>query len=396
MPLPEKQIVSAHLTPSIPRGLADIDMDIKKQWLSLAFTPGLGPTTLKKLIERFGSVGHILAASRKGLEECPFLRKDSLASLCDQRTIADAAAERELRLAEKSGITLLCWDDPLFPPLLKEINDPPPILYVLGNPQLLSAPGIAIVGARAASSYGLQVAERLAMELTRHDLVITSGLALGIDTAAHRGALTAGGNTIAVMGCGLDIVYPSQNKKLHAQIAAHGAVISENPLGTLPEGFRFPARNRIISGLSLGVVVVEAAQRSGTLITAHQALEQGRDVFAIPGRIDSPKSEGCHHLIQEGAKLVHSATDILEELSLTTLVSPPKARMQALPLPPDEDKIYSLLDVYPKNIEEIIQTAQLPAHRISEILLHLELRGLVASLPGNQYQRLAEPHSSSV
>ncbi len=377
----------------IPCGLAD--MDIRHQWLSLAFTPGLGPATLKKLVERFGSAREILAANRKALEECPFLRKDSLASLCDQRPVAEAAADKEFRRAENAGITLLCWDDPLFPPLLKEISDPPVILYVLGSPQLLSAPGIAMVGARAASSYGLQVAERLATELARHDLVITSGLALGIDTAAHRGALAAGGKTIAVMGCGLDIVYPSQNKKIHGQIIAHGAIISESPLGTQPEAFRFPARNRIISGLSLGVVVVEAAHRSGTLITAHQALEQGRDVFAIPGRIDSPKSEGCHRLIQEGAKLVHSAADILEELALTC-ASPPATRPQAPPLPAEEGKVFSLLEVYPRNIEEIILAAQLPAHRISEILLHLELRGLVASLPGNQYQRLAEPHSSSV
>jgi len=372
-------------------------MDTRNQWLSLALTPGLGPATLKKLVQRFGSAQQILAANRKALEECPFLRKDSLASLCDQKTIAKAA-DHELRLAEKAGISLLCWDDPLFPSLLKEINDPPPILYVLGSPQLLSAPGIAMVGARAASSYGLQVAERLAMELARHDLVITSGFAMGVDTAAHRGALAAGGKTIAVMGCGLDIIYPSQNKKLHGQIAAHGAIISESPLGTPPEGFRFPARNRIISGLSLGVVVVEAAHRSGTLITAHQALEQGRDVFAIPGRIDSPKSEGCHRLIQEGAKLVHNATDILEELALSApAASPAEAKPQTqLLLPPEEDKVFSLLEVYPRNIEEIIQAAQLPAQRITEILLHLELRGLVASLPGNQYQRLAEPHASSV
>ncbi|OGQ99254.1 MAG: DNA protecting protein DprA [Deltaproteobacteria bacterium RIFOXYD12_FULL_55_16] len=371
-------------------------MDTRQQWLSLAFTPGLGPATLKKLVERFGSARQILAATRKALEECQFLRKDSLAALCDQKTVAAAAAERELRLAEKAGTTILCWDEPLFPPLLKEISDPPPFLHVLGAPQLLSAPGIAMVGARAASSYGLQVAGRLAAELARHHLVIISGFALGIDTAAHRGALAAGGKTVAVMGCGLDIIYPAQNKKLHEQIAAHGAIISENPLGTLPDGFRFPARNRIISGLSLGVVVVEAAHRSGTLITAHQALEQGRDVFAIPGRIDSPKSEGCHRLIQEGAKLVHNAADILEELALTTQAAPPAARPQAPPLPPEEERVFSLLEVYPRNIEALIQAAGLPAHRISEILLHLELRGLVASLPGNHYQRLAEPSSSSV
>lgn len=371
-------------------------MDTRHHWLSLAFTPGLGPATLRKLVERFGSAPQILAASRKALKECPFLRKESLAGLCEQKMIAQAAADRELRLAEKTGATLLCWDDPLFPPLLKEINDPPPILYVKGSTQILSDPGIAMVGARAASSYGLQVAERLATELARHDLVITSGFALGIDTVAHRGALAAGGKTIAVMGCGLDIVYPSQNRKLHGQIADLGAIVSETPLGTMPEGFRFPARNRIISGLSLGVVVIEAAHRSGTLITAHQALEQGRDVFAIPGRIDSPKSEGCHRLIQEGAKLVHSGADILEELALTTSTPLPATRPQPVVLPPEEEKVFSQLEVYPKNIEAIIQAAQLPPHRISEILLILELRGLVASLPGKQYQRLAESHSSSV
>lgn len=370
-------------------------MDTRHQWLALALTPGLGPATLKKLVERFGSARQILAASRKALEECPFLRKDTLGGLCDQKASA-AAAERELRLAEKAGTIILCWDDPLFPPLLKEISDPPPILHVLGSPQLLSAPGIALVGARAASSYGLQVAGRLATELARQNLVIISGFALGIDTAAHRGALAAEGKTIAVMGCGLDIIYPSQNQKLHEQIIRHGAIISESPLGTQPEGFRFPARNRIISGLSLGVVVVEAAHRSGTLITAHQALEQGRDVFAIPGRIDSPKSEGCHRLIQEGAKLVHNAVDILEELALTRAVPPETRRPQAPPLPPEEERVFSLLEVYPRNIEAIIQAAKLPANRISEILLHLELRGLVVSLPGNHYQRLAEPHSSSV
>lgn len=391
---PKKLLLPAPFAPSILCGLAD--MDTRHQWLSLALTPGLGPATLKKLVERFGSARQILAAGRKALEECPFLRKDSLACLCDQKTSIGATADKELRLAEKAGATLLCWDDPLFPPLLKEISDPPPILYVLGSPQLLSAQGIAMVGARAASSYGLQVAERLAMELARHDLVITSGLALGIDTAAHRGALAVGGKTIAVLGCGLDIVYPSQNKKIHEQIVSLGAVISESPFGTLPEGFRFPARNRIISGLSLGVVVVEAAHRSGTLITAHQALEQGRDVFAIPGRIDSPKSEGCHRLIQEGAKLVHSGADILEELSLAAHANPSEPQPQAPPLPPEEEKVFSLLEVYPKNIEEIIQATQLPAHRITEILLHLELRGLVTSLPGKQYQRLAESHSSSV
>lgn len=372
-------------------------MDTREQWLRLALTPGLGPATIKKLLLCFGSVENITQAGADSLAQCGFLRQESLVALSALAPAIARAVEDDLRLAEKNGVTILCWDDPLYPPLLREIHDPPVLLYVKGDPGLLSSPGLAMVGARAATSYGRQVAGLLAAGLAHRELTIVSGFALGIDTAAHHGALGAGGSTIAVMGCGLDIVYPAQNGKLFEEIASSGALISEYPFATLPESFRFPARNRIISGLSLGVVVVEAAKRSGTLITARQALEQGREVFAVPGRIDSPKSEGCHRLIQEGAKLVHTVDDILEELALNkerpTLPAAPTARPA---LTSEEEALFSLLDAYPKNIEQIIAAADLPAHRAQEILLHLELLGLVAALPGNQYQRVAEPCWSGV
>lgn len=373
-------------------------MDTREQWLRLTLIPGLGPATIKKLISRFGSADNIARAGAKALAECSFLRQESIAALSGPAPPATVKIMGDtLRLAEKAGITILCWDDPLYPPLLKEISDPPPLLYVKGRPRVLSSPGLALVGARAATSYGLQVAGLLAAGLARRGLAIISGFALGIDTAAHNGAMTADGSTIAVMGCGLDIVYPAQNRGLFERIAAKGAIVSEYPFGTLPEGFRFPARNRIISGLSLGVVVVEAARRSGTLITAQQALEQGREIFAVPGRIDSAKSEGCHRLVQEGAKLVHTVDDILDELPLTqagpALSAPPASREE---LTREQESVYSLLDAYPKNIEQIIAATALPVHRVHEILLHLELQGLVAALPGKQYQRVAQPCWSGV
>jgi len=371
-------------------------MNTKQQWLALALTPGLGPVTIGKLISLFGSASGIFAAEPKKLAECTFLRKESAASICDKEKNSQRLAEKELARAQKAGVQILCWDDPLYPKLLKEIPDPPPLLYVKGSIHALSCPGVAMVGARAATSYGLQVSKHLAQELARCNLSVISGFALGIDSAAHQGALSAGGATIAVLGCGLDIVYPATNKKLYAEIAANGAIVSEYPMGTPPDGFRFPARNRIISGLSLGVLVVEAARHSGTLITANLALDQGREVFVVPGRIDSPKSEGCHRLAQEGAKLIHSVADILAELPAGANPSPTSDTSSTSRLAPEEEKLFSFLDVYPKNIEQLIAETNMPPQKIQEALLNLELRGLVAALPGKQYQRLAEPSSSSV
>ena len=371
--------------------------DNLQNWLSLVLTPGLGTATIKKLLGYFGSPQQILAAGSGELKKCN-LQPETIDSLLNKQTALEA--KRQISQASQESVTIITWDDPAYPPLLKEIHNPPIVLFIKGSLPVITNPGIAVIGARAASTYGLQIAKSLATTLARQDLTIISGLALGIDSAAHYGALNAKGKTIGVLGCGLNIIYPKQNKKLYQKIAATGALISEYPFGTPPDGFRFPARNRIISGLALGVVVVEAAKHSGTLITAQLALDQGREVFAVPGRIDSVKSEGCHRLAQEGAKLVHSTQDILDEIQwamqnkLTT--SPPYQSPPPEDLNPEAQIIFDLLDVYPKNIEEIIMATGFPANKINEELFLLEMQGAVVSLPGKQYQRLAKASSSSV
>jgi DNA processing protein len=357
-------------------------------WLTLSLTPGLGPAGMRLLIDRFGKPGRVLAASRTELTSVPGLRQSVVDAL--GRAPAIAAAEHELLRTEKEGISILAWDDPAYPHLLRNIPDPPSLLYARGDISSLNQPGLGIVGARAATNYGQQIAKSFAGQLARRGLVIISGFAMGIDAAAHLGAIQAGGRTIGVLGNGLDVIYPEQNRNLFAKITETGTLISEYPLGTKPDSFRFPARNRIISGLSLGVLVVEAARRSGSLITARQALDQGREVFAVPGRIDSWKSEGTHRLLQEGAKLVYRAEDILEELLLDT----PKAVEgntekvpPAEPISVEESKLLSMLDAYPRAIDEIIQQTDWPAGKVSELLLMLELKQYIESLPGKQYRR---------
>lgn len=357
-------------------------------WLTLAYTPGIGPVACRRLLDHFGTIEAALSA---GDERCRLagLRDDSCRAL--RNGISRQKAEEELHRCEKQGVRLLGWDDPLFPPLLREIADPPLVLYIKGDATLLSRrPALAIVGARAATSYGQKIAADLAGSLTRHDFTVVSGLALGIDRAAHQGACRAGGNTIAVLGCGVDVPYPVQNQSLYNEIAAQGAIVSDYPLATQPEAFRFPARNRIISGLCRGVVVIEAATRSGSLITAKLALEQGREVFAVPGRVDSPKSEGCHRLIRDGAVLVHSVADIIAELEPAMTPRPATMATEAASainhgLSREEQCIVSCLEAYPKDIDTIINATRLPAQRVSTLLLGLELKGLVASGPGQQY-----------
>jgi DNA processing protein len=356
-------------------------------WLTLSLTPGLGPVGMRLLINQFGGPGQVLAASRNELARVAGLRQPVIEALC--RPPAAAAAEQELLRAERRTISILTWDDPAYPFLLRNIPDPPLLLYAKGDIGCLGKPGLGVVGARAATGYGLQIAGQLAGQLARHGLVINSGFASGIDAAAHLGAIQAGGKTVAVLGNGLDVIYPEQNRNLFDKIAETGTLISEYPLGTKPDAFRFPARNRIISGLSLGVLVVEAARRSGSLITARLALEQGREVFAVPGRVDSWKSEGTHRLLQEGAKLVFRAEDILEELVLTTKdceeCSGSKPMGEAVTA--EENRLLSLLDAYPRSIDDLIQETAWPAGKVSELLLLLELKNYIETLPGKQYRR---------
>ena len=359
-------------------------------WLTLHLTQGVGPGTILRLVRHFTSPRMALNASRRELLKVPGVRQDAVDAVC--RNPAYAEAEAELKKCEGFGVSIVTWGESDYPEDLSNIHNPPPVLYVRGRREFLRNACVGIVGARAASSYGLRTAENLAFGLGEKGYTVVSGLALGIDAAAHSGALRAKAKTIAVLGCGLDVIYPRNNRKLYERIAEEGVLVSEYPLGTSPDGFRFPARNRIISGLSLGVVVVEAAKRSGSLITADLALEQGREVFAVPGRVDSVKSTGTHKLLKEGAKLVHSLDDVIEELPFHRR---PEARKNSLAreqkvsdikLKPDEEKIYSYLEVYPKSIDEIVRGTMFPVQKVSEILLLLELEGVIEALPGKQYQ----------
>lgn len=360
------------------------------EWLTLTHTPGLGLVGANRLLGHYGGIAAIFSAGSDDLQAQTGLRA-SIAKALARRT-ALPKARVELARVRQAGFHCLPWDDPAYPALLREISDPPLIIYGRGDLQALAATGVAVVGARAATTYGKKIAASTAAGLAANGFTVVSGGALGIDSAAHQGALgVRGGRTVAVLGCGLDVVYPPQNDKLFAEITGNGLLLSEYPPGTQPEPFRFPARNRIISGISTGCVVIEAARRSGSLITAEMALEHGREVFAVPGRVDSGKSEGCHRLIQEGAKLVHRMEDILRELAGNPLTAPAETAGQAIAcaggaVSPEEELVLAALDPYPRDIEEIIAACPLPAHQVNALLLELELKGRVENSPGPQYR----------
>ncbi|WP_374353966.1 DNA-processing protein DprA [Chitinimonas sp.] len=354
-------------------------------WLRLALVHGLGPGSLVRLLATFGEPAKVLSASSTSLQHC-VPAKLAAAILSGPEP---ALLERSLAWLGEAGNTLLTLADPHYPRRLLEIPDPPPLLYCKGNTALLNGQGIAMVGSRDATPLGLQTAEAFAKALSQGGWCIVSGLALGIDAAAHRGGLAGAGSTIAVVGTGLDIVYPSRNHALAHQIAEHGLIISEFSLGTPAKSGHFPRRNRIISGLSRGVLVVEAALQSGSLITAREAADQGREVFAVPGSIHSPLSKGCHQLIKQGAKLVETAADIIEELGGAPL---PEPVSPAAPPPadaPDEARLLTAMGYDPIDIDTLTERANLTPDRAYAILLTLELSGRIARLPGSRYQLLA-------
>ncbi|MBA3016278.1 MAG: DNA-processing protein DprA [Proteobacteria bacterium] len=366
--------------------------DTRRDWLTLHLVPGLGATGFRRLVETFGSASSVFKVSQKDLLQVPGLRADAIAAIVNHPPYQEA--DVELKQADRLGVALLSFGEPDYPALLANIYKPPMVLYVKGDPGVLKQEGLAVVGSRAATSYGLKIARELSGKLAAKGLVIFSGLALGIDTAAHAGTLAVGGRTVAVLGCGLDVCYPASNWRLAEQIIeTGGALVSEYRLGTKPDAFRFPERNRIISGLGRGVLVVEAAQRSGSLITARLALEEGREVFAIPGRVDSTKSAGAHRLLQEGAKLVGGIDDILDEMGWLTAGSACEMATSsklapAEPIGQDEAQVLAVLEVYPKHIDSIIAQAKLTAAKVNEVLLRLELNGLIESLPGQQYRAI--------
>jgi DNA processing protein len=368
------------------------------EWLALSLTEGLGPTRTRKLVERFGNIEAVFHASLTELEAAA-LQAVSAQSIATGKS-AELAREEMARCAEQS-VTLLSLEDTCYPQRLKEIYDPPLLLYVRGNPEILKQPGIAIVGTRHPTPYGLGMAERLAYDLAAQGLVIISGMARGVDTAGHRGAISAKGKTVAVFGTGVDVMYPKENSRLADQILAlGGALISEFPLGTFAAPQNFPIRNRILSGMSAGVLVVEAAEYSGTRITARCALEQNRDVFAVPGNVTNKNSWGPNTLIKQGAKLVATWEDIWEDLPAEVkLALTPTTRSESdsptsaslFPddgLPPHEQKIMNLLKAdEATHIDELVEQLEkeMSSSEIFAALFELELNGKVRQIPGKNF-----------
>jgi DNA processing protein len=355
-------------------------------WLQLALTPGLGAALLRRLLGEFGLPENVLGAKRAQLER--HLPTALIANL--QSVDVARAVDQALAWAQLPDHTIVTFADPGYPKLLLEIADPPALLYCSGRAELLSRPSLAVVGSRNATAQGIRNAEQFARTLSDAGITIVSGLAMGIDAAAHRGGLGGDGSTLAVLGTGIDRIYPPQNRALAASIAAQGLLVSELPLATPALRQNFPRRNRLISGLTHGCLVVEAALASGSLITARAAADQGREVFAIPGSIHSPLSKGCHTLIKSGAKLVETAEDVLSELAA---FRPGIAAVRAAtphPAPPPaaaESSLLSHLGFDPVDVDVLCARSGLSAAQVAAELLQLELDGHVAALPGGRYQR---------
>ena len=356
-------------------------------WFVLRAVPGVGNLLFKRLLDRFGAAEAVLAATFEELAAVDGI-SGRVARAISAANPGDAV-RRELDRLVASPYRVLVLADPAYPSALREIPDPPPFFYLHGDLSP-TEPAVALVGSRNASGDGLRTARNLAAELARNGVTVVSGMARGIDTAAHRGALEAGGRTVAVLGSGFEKLYPPENRALFERIAESGAAISEFALQAGPEAHHFPIRNRVISGLTLGTVVVEAPRRSGALITARLAAEQGREVFAVPGRIHSGRSAGAHGLIKDGARLVESAADILEELApqWTPRASAPAEDREPPPdLPPDGARLFSALGGEPIHIDELVRELGIDPARLSGLLLDLELRGLAIQLPGKRFAR---------
>lgn len=366
--------------------------------VALSSLPGIGRATYCKLLNHFGRADKIFSASRDELQAVPEIRSDIIHSIQKFGNWKDS--ETTIGRVRELGAKIIPWQDPDYPRNLREINDPPPLLYVRGDLHPEDRLALSVVGSRFPTEYGITVGEMVTRELTYRGFTIVSGLARGIDALSHQTALSAGGRTLAVMGSGIDVIYPKENSKLFSEICQHGAVLTEFPPGTPPAAENFPRRNRIISGLGLGLIVIEASIHSGSLITASLALEQGREVFAVPGRITSPRSGGTNQLIREGAKLVARADDIIEEIFpsldselLARVIPSRKSGSSPRSMPafaPDEEKIFNLLGEDPLSFDQIISQTGLSFGEISEGLLNLELKGIIHRLPGQQYCRSLE------
>jgi DNA processing protein len=364
-------------------------------WVGLAVTRGLGARLAGKLLREMETPEAVFRASLTTLESFG-LPGPVAQQIHSQASLKEA--EKELERAAKRGARLLQWREPAYPPRLLEIYDPPPLLYVLGDAEALTRHAIAIVGTRRPTPYGLQMASRLGRDLAAHGLAIVSGMARGIDAAAHQGALDAKGKTIAVLGCGLDVIYPKENRKLHQQIIEQGAVITEFPFATPPLPENFPIRNRIIAGMSLGTVVVEGEQHSGSLVTARLAMEFSREVYGVPGNVTQSTSYVPNHLIRHGAKLVTGWEDVVEELPtavraelfpVTNTTGEERAALVEQTLSPAERTLYDLLGTdAARHIDELVEESALSSSEVLAVLFELEMRGVVRQIPGKQFVRV--------
>ena len=361
-------------------------MDAARASLALRSVPGVGDAVFRRLAGRFGGAARVMAVAREELEAAgvPGALAASIAGFRDWD-----AVEREIEAVHRAGARLLVQEDPEYPPGLRGLPDPPAVLRLRGRIEPADVHGVAVVGARDASPYGLAMAAQLARELAADGVTVLSGLAIGIDGAAHRAALDAGGRTIAVLGSGIDRPYPRRHGRLAAEIARCGAVVSELPCGTDPEPRHFPRRNRIVSGLSLAVVVVEAGERSGSLITARLAAEQGREVFVVPGEANAPRTRGTHALLRQGAALAERGRDVVAEALPWLLRTESSRRADRLPpgLHPDLVKVLEGIDRPAVHVDDLVKGTGLAPARALEVLLELEIRGLVSRNPGMTFSR---------
>lgn len=351
-------------------------------WLAFSRVPHIGPVRIERLLARFGALSAAWAAPSAELRVV--LDTRPLAELASARRAVDPP--RELERIERLGIQVCHPGHPLYPRLLAEISGRPAILYVRGEITPADEAAVGIVGTRRATPYGRQVAERMASELGQGEVTVVSGLARGIDAAAHQAALEAGGRTIAVLGSGADVIYPSEHRRLAERILDAGAIVSEQPPGAKPDAQNFPARNRIISGMSLGVVVIEAPMRSGALITASFAADQGREVFVVPGSVLAPNSEGTNSLLRDGARIVRHGQDVLEDLRIGN-GQPGRITQGELPLAPDEMRLLGAVNDEPKHIDELAEELTMATGAVSALLLTLELKGLVRNFGAQFYVR---------
>lgn len=357
--------------------------DDPRYWIGFQLIPNIGPVRTMQLVDHFGSVEQVWQASESALRATG-LSADLVTGIVRERHTIDLDGELEKLVTH--GVQAICIDNRDYPRLLKHIPASPTVLYMKGSYEPFDELAIGVVGTRRSTTYGADMTRQIAGELAGAGVTIVSGLARGIDSIAHDAALSAGGRTLAVCGCGLDIVYPPQNRKLAARIIEQGALISEYPIGVPPDGPHFPARNRIISGLSRGVLVVEAPKRSGALITTNFALDQGRDVYAVPGSALSKVSEGCHDLIRAGATLVTSADHILQELNVTASESAVQSRM-VLPETDAEKTLLACIGAEPRHINELSMDSGLPIHEANGTLLTMELKGLIRQSGAQHYVR---------